>query len=42
VPEALKAAFLTAIKTKFTWEQADQVLAEVQKAAAAAPKAATP
>jgi hypothetical protein len=41
VSEALKPAFLAAVKTKFTWEQADAVLADVTKAAAT-PKAATP
>jgi hypothetical protein len=41
VSETLKPAFLAAVKTKFTWEQADAVLADVTKAAAT-PKAATP
>jgi hypothetical protein len=41
VPEPLKPAFLTGMKTKFTWQQADRVLADVHKAAPA-PAAATP
>ena len=40
VAKPLEAAFLAAVKTKFTWAQADEVLATVQKAAPPAPPAA--
>jgi hypothetical protein len=43
VPAPAMAAFLAAIRTKFTWEQADEVLRAVQAAAPVAPAApATP